>query len=392
VVGGTAMMANYSDDMDFYGTNTVTEQFNKHTILPSNSTLLRLWNVPYSEIYAINALIEGVKTSTTINGEDRNRLLGEAMFLRAFNFFYLTNIFGEIPYITTTDYKINTLVSKTPTTQIWQNIISDLTMAESLLPDSYPTEARVRANKSVVQAMLARVYLYTNDYPKAQDYASKVINNSNYAIEPDPALVFFNGSLSTIWSFHPGIAGQNTKDAASYNFISGPPSRPALSTFLYNSFEPGDLRKSLWISIVTNGAKSWYRSSKYKSTTSTEPSREYTIILRLEEQYLIRAEARALSGNITGAQQDVNVTRNRAGLSNTTATTKEDLKTAILLERRYEFFTEQSHRWFDLKRTGTASAVLSTIKPGWRSTDLVFPIPESELLLNKNLLPQNTGY
>lgn len=283
VVGGTAMMANYSDDMDFYGTSTVTEQFNKHTILPSNSTLLRLWNVPYSEIYAINALIEGVKTSNAISGEDRDRLLGEAMFLRAFNYFYLTNIFGEIPYITTTDYKINTVVSKTPITQIWQNIISDLTLAESLLPNSYPTDSRVRANKSVVQAMLARVYLYTNDYPKAQDYASRVISNSNYAIEPDPALVFLNGNPSTIWSFHPGIAGQNTKDASSFNFIIGPPSRPALSAFLYNSFESGDLRKSIWIRIVSNGANTWYRPYKYKSTTATEPSREYTIILRLEE-------------------------------------------------------------------------------------------------------------
>lgn len=392
LVGGTSMMANYSDDMDFYGTNTVFEQFGKHTILPSNSTLLTLWSVPYSEIYAINAVIEGIQASTAITGEDRNRLLGELIFLRAFNYFYLVNIFGDIPYVTSTDYQINAVIPKTPAVQVWQNIISDLRAAEELLPETYPTEERIRANKSTVQAMLARACLYTGNYQQAEAYASIVINNPVYVVEANPSTVFLAGNQSTIWSFHPGIAGQNTNDAVTYNFTSGPPSKPALSSSLYNSFEAGDLRKSQWIKTVVNGPNIWYRPYKYKETTSTQPSQEYTIILRLEEQYLIRAEARAISGDISGAIQDLNVTRNRAGLANTSAASTADLRTAILQERRLEFFTEQSHRWFDLKRTGNAANTLSMIKPGWQDTDILFPIPESELLLNDNLLPQNPGY
>ena len=391
-VGGTSLMANYSDDMDFYGPNTVTEQFNKHTMLPSNTNLLRLWNVPYGEIYAINALIEGVQTSTAITGEDRDRLLGEAMFLRAFNYFYLVNIFGDIPYVTTTDYQINAVITKTPVAQVWQKIINDLTVAESLLPDSYPTEERVRANKGAVKAMLARVYLYTENYDQAETYATAVINDAAYAIEADPASVFLAGSPATIWSFHPGIAGQNTKEASTYNFSSGPPSKPALSADLYNAFESADLRKTTWIKTITNASGTWYRPYKYKQTAATESSQEYTIILRLEEQYLIRAEARTINGDVSGAQQDLNITRNRAGLPNTTATTQDELKAAILQERRLEFFTEQSHRWFDLKRTGNAASVLSPIKPGWQNRDILFPLPEAELLLNENLLPQNAGY
>ena len=69
-----------------------------------------------------------------------------------------------------------------------------------------------------------------------------------------------------------------------------------------------------------------------------------------------------------------------------------DLLEAILQERKAEFFTEQGHRFFDLKRTGRATPILSPIKPDWKSSSLVLPIPQSELLLNPNLGPQNEGY
>ena len=390
--GGSYLMSNYSDDLDFYGPNQLIEQFNKHTMLQSNATSLRLWNVTYGEIYAINAFLEGVEGSAVISAEEKNRMLGEALFLRAFNHFYLVNIYGDIPYVTSTDYEINSTIAKMPTPEVWQKIIDDLSQAELLLPEEYPTEERVRANKATVQAMLARVYLYTENYAMADAYATLVIENGLLSVEPDPALAFLKESPSTIWSFHPGVAGQNTKDASTYNFSSGPPSKPAISADLYNSFELGDIRKTAWIKTITNGTDTWYRPFKYKQQSSTSSSQEYTILLRVEEQYLIRAEARAMAGDITGAQQDLDVIRNRAGLPNTTADTQAALVSAILTERRFEFFTEQSHRWFDLKRTGNAANVLSGIKPGWQNTDILLPLPEVELLLNDNLLPQNPGY
>lgn len=119
---------------------------------------------------------------------------------------------------------------------------------------------------------------------------------------------------------------------------------------------------------------------------------EYSIIFRLSEQYLIRAEARAHLDNISGAQLDLNTIRNRAGLPNTLATSMSDLLNAIIQERQVELFAEQGHRWFDLKRTGNAGTVLSAIKPNWQATDVLLPIPETELEINPNLLPQNSGY
>ena len=391
-LGGGSLMANYADDMDFYGSNALTEQFNKHTLLTTNTTLLNLWNTSYAQLYAINALIEGVTASGTLAQPDKDRLIGEGLFLRGFIYLYLNNLFGDIPYITGTDYRVNATVSKTPSNQVRQFIIDDLLVAENLLPDNYPSAEHIRVNKAVCQALLARVYLYQENYDQAIAYANLLIDNPAYTIEPNPELVFLKDSPSIIWAFHPGAEGLNTKDASAYNFSSGPPTKPALSANLYNAFEPGDLRKTLWIKIITNSSGTWYRPYKYKQVASTSPSQEYTILLRIEEQYLIRAEAKAMGGDFEAAKEDINAIRTRAGLQGTTAQGQSELLAAILQERRLEFFTEQSHRWFDLKRTGNAASALAPLKPQWQDRDVLLPIPENELLLNENLLPQNNGY
>ena len=97
-------------------------------------------------------------------------------------------------------------------------------------------------------------------------------------------------------------------------------------------------------------------------------------------------------GNLTGARSDLNTIRSRAGLPNSTANTGDELFSAILAERRIELFAEQGHRWFDLKRSGKATEVLGGLKPNWEETDVLLPVPESELDTNPNLLPQNQGY
>jgi hypothetical protein len=388
----TPLMANYADDLTFYGTNVNIQAYNNHTVTPSTPYLSRLWRSAYAQIYAVNALIEGLKSTKTITGMEHDRLLGEAIFLRAYLHAFLVNMHGDIPYVTTTNYTINKSIGKTPVAQVWTTIIIDLTLAEELLPDKYATTGRVRPNKGTVTAMLARANLYAGNYTAAEAAATAVINNPQYIWVNNPALEFLNNSPAIIWSLHPGIPGVNTVDAKNFNFTSGPPSKAALSLQLYNAFETADLRKTLWIKTITSGGNNWHQAFKYKKTTNTGTSVEHTILFRLAEQYLIRAESRAKTGNIIGAQQDLNKVRNRAGLSNTTAGTEAELMVAIINERRFELFTEQGHRWFDLKRTGMATETLGAIKPGWRETDTLLPIPESEISLNHNLLPQNPGY
>lgn len=390
--GISFLMANYADELTFYGTNTLFESFNNHTLIPSNLFLGALWNSSYGQLYAINSLIEGVENSSNLKQNEKNVLIGEALFLRAYIHFYLSNCFGEVPYINTTNYLQNTTVSRNSMEEINQNIINDLKEAEALVPNNYPSNERVRANKFVVKAMLARVNLYLKNWSEAESYATQVINNTTYTWETNIQNVFLKENPGIIWSLHPGFAGLNTNDARAFIFSSGPPIKPALSIDFINSFELNDTRKQNWVRAISRNNQTWYHAYKYKKTLNSGTSAEYTILFRLAEQYLIRAEARAELNNISQALLDLNKVRSRAGIPQSIANSKETIVEAIIQERRVELFTEQGHRWFDLKRTGRAENVLSPIKPNWKNTDLILPIPESELLLNKNLLPQNPGY
>ena len=131
---------------------------------------------------------------------------------------------------------------------------------------------------------------------------------------------------------------------------------------------------------------------KYKIGLGAGTSQEYSIVFRMAEQYLIRAEARTMLGDLAGAQADINKIRNRAGLIATSAFSEAELLKAIRQERQVELFTEFGHRFFDLKRWGLLDEILNGIKPGWNETDRVLPLPEKELLVNPNLQPQNAGY
>lgn len=392
IPGGTLLLSNYCDDLTYFGTNVSIEQFSKHTLLPSNTYINTLWRTTYSHIYATNAFLEGMRSSVRITGEDHDRFIGEALFIRAFLHFYLVNMYGQIPYVKTTDYAFNATVSKASIPEVYRQILADLIEARSLIPETYPTAEPIRPNKAVVTSMLARLYLYTQDWQNAADNASIVINNKKYSWQNDPAAEFLKVNSAIIWALHPGIAGLNTRDARNFVFTSGPPSRSTLSPDLVNSFEMGDLRKALWVKKITTKNESWYHANKYKLTTNTGTSVEYTILFRLAELYLIRAESLAKLNHLDGAKEDINKIRNRAGLPNTIAVTQEKILAAIAKERRLELFTEQGHRFFDLKRTGKADEVLSFAKPNWNVNHIVLPLPENELLLNDKLLPQNTGY
>ena len=115
------------------------------------------------------------------------------------------------------------------------------------------------------------------------------------------------------------------------------------------------------------------------------------MVMRLAEQYLIRAEARAQQGNISGGLSDLNVIRNRANLIDISGVSQNELLKDIIQEKRIELFTEWGHRWLDLKRTNNTDAILSPIKPNWNSEDKLYPIPLRELDSNPNL-NQNSGY
>lgn len=394
---GSGMHANlgaYADELDYYGAvDGGALPFYNNILLPSNGTVALWWSASYNQIYAANAVYEGVNASTKLSQTVKDQLMGETLFVRAMLHFYLVNLYGDVPYITTTNYEQNQVVHRKPTAEVYNHVISDLEIAQTLLPTNYPGSNRVRPNKFTATALLARVYLYHGDFAAASNAASAVLNETGtYSLDTDFDTAFLKDSPSTLWQLVPQTEGRNTDEGTTYIFMAGPPPFVALRNELVIAFEIGDLRKTHWIKAVTNGSSTWYHSFKYKEPTSTGSTVEYSIVLRLSEQYLIRAEARARQGFLSGAKDDLDVIRNLAGLPNTTAVSQEDILAAILQERRVEFFTEGGHRFFDLKRTQQLDSALNPLKSGWNSTDALLPLPESELLLNPNLSPQNPGY
>ena len=392
--GISNQLANYTDDMVAYGNPTNPSfPFYNDNVLPSNASISDYWNASYNQIYSANAILEGVDLSTELSEENKKLLQGEAFFIRALVHFYLVNLFGDVPYIKETDYRKNATANRMPTQQVYENIILDLEKAITLLPENYSSTSRVRPTKYVAKALLSRTYLYTKAYTQAANEATTVLNQTAiYSLEENLKDVFLLSSKETIWQLQAGISGQNTQEAAVFVFLSGPPSLVALSDNLVASFAPADMRKTNWTKAITDGTTTWYHANKYKERDFTGVSKEYSIVFRLAELYLIRAEARAHQGDLIGAKEDLNIIMQRAGLAPAMAISQAEIITAIVQERRWEFFTEHGHRFFDLKRLNLLDNTLSAVKPGWNTTDQLFPIPQSELSTNPNLRPQNPGY
>lgn len=391
--GMTTGLGIYSDELVYYGFDTNLTQLFNNNVIASNERISTWWSQGYYLIYCANDILGGVEGSAGLTTEEKNSFKGQSLFIRAYVHSLLADIFGDIPYITTTDYLENNSVSRMPLVTVQEMIVNDLTAAIELMEGlDIDSGERVLPGKDVAKALLARRYLYTEQWALAAATATDLIDN--YGLEPNLEDVFLKESLETIWQLKSGESPRNTQEANQLIIQVIPDQKYALTDDLLSAFEDGDLRLMEWTGSIsdTDNTVTLFFAHKYKALLTETQRLEYSIVFRNAEQYLIRAEARANLGDILGAQQDLNVIRNRAGLLNTTATNQSELLEAIMRERQVELFTEHGQRWFDLKRTGTADDILGPIKPNWQATDVLFPIPETELELNPNLLPQNNGY
>lgn len=368
----------------------------------------KFWSEPYTAIYNANSIIEGLVNNNQVSIVQRNHLSGEALFMRALLHFYLVNFFGAVPYVESTDIEVNNRLGREEPAQVYPKIIRDLVEAEQLMFEDYQVAGgeRVRANRHAAMALLARVYLYTEDWSNAEIAASNVIDATGLYSMEKLDNVFTTTSreailqLASINMFN----NVNISPLGDAFVLDRPPgggggftSLASLNTDFITLFAPGDVRLSSWIDTFTSGVSTWYYSNKYKNHQFNQVGPpENTVILRLAEQFLIRAEARAQQNNIPGAVADIDVIRARAGTTlladSIPGISQTQLLEFIAQERQRELFVESGHRWFDLKRTGRADEVLAPLKADWQPTDVFLPVPESELGRNANLLPQNAGY
>lgn len=380
-------------------TNLTLMEFEQNEISPNNSYNLYLWSSAYNIIYLTNSFLEGLEESKVLTDDFKSPLEGEARFVRAFTNFYLVNLYGDIPLIVSTDYTENQSAIRTPEQEIYEHIIADLQISIENLPEEYTNGERTGVNKYAAMALLSRVYLYLEDWEKAEQLSSHVISQSStYQLLEDLDEIFLANSTESIWQISPiGQGGIVTHTNDGDLFIIDPFvsffAIAKLNENLITTFTEEDNRLSQWVGCNEN--LNAFFPHKYKIRSSVNfPIIEYSMVLRLAEQYLIRSEARAHLGNISGAIEDLVTIKARAGIEPLIeigpAITKDELLDQIFEERRKEFFSEWGHRWLDLTRTGRALEVLGD-NPLWEATDVLYPIPTAERNKNPNLT-QNPGY
>lgn len=363
--------------------------FEANALFAQSPLVENLWSVSYNGIYAANSVIEGAEVSTGINASVKAKAIGEAKFLRAFFYYYLVNHYGDMPLVLSTTVSETKQLPRSKVEDVYKQIILDLNDAVVALSDSYPTATgdRLRANKYVAAALLSKACLQTGDWVNAESAATMVIDQKALYDTVTLTNVFYTNSMEAIFQ----IQGFGDITNIAGTFTPSPGTQPfyIIRNSLLNAFEAGDLRKTIWI----NYSAGLPYPAKYRSTFMAPGTQEYYTLLRLADIYLVRAEARAHRNLVNLGNEDLNLVRKRARLTNTVANDQTALLTAVEKERRVELFCETGDRFYDLRRTGRIDAVLGAEKPGvWKTAAKLYPVPAKEIAVNPNLKPQNPGY
>ncbi len=417
LLGGSQVarqMAALSDD-EYNPTATSSTLDAQNANITAATYMYPNWNTCYRAIYLANTLLEGLPGANAVGFDEatKNAYMGAALTVRAQAHYDLVRCYGDVPLVLTSVTDEVKSIARTPKSQVYAQIEADLKQAITLLPSTKGNRYMI-SNEYVPESILASVYLTQGKWADAETAATDVISTGGYQLATVTD-VFLQSSKETImargYTNYWGVSTPNTAPCSGLLLPAGTSGSVyesilmTLSEDLLNSFETGDWRKANWV-ILKNAAGypnpnnrmfcyKWKYNQMLQSTIVVPAGKEEDQpFIRLAEIYLIRAEARAHQNNLTGAAEDLNLIRTRAGLANTTAASQTDMIEAVLRERRVELFFEYGFRWFDLVRTGKADAILSNIPyktANWKSHMVLFPIPKVELDYNHNLV-QNLGY
>ncbi|MBL7802120.1 MAG: RagB/SusD family nutrient uptake outer membrane protein [Saprospiraceae bacterium] len=410
-----------SDDAYAGGDNPANFQIDDYKLDATNTNVSRDWAYLYSTVGKCNAVINNVgKVSDPALTDTRKaEILGEASFIRAFMYFQLVQLWGDVPLqlqeVTTISadnlddiYPI-IFPARAPKEEIYAQIIADL---ETALPRVRTTNVhKGYVTKGAVNAMLAKVYATRepHDWDKVNQYCDAVINGG-YALLADYNQLWNNAnenSAEAIFeiNYNGGITDGNwgTKifrglDWKKFNL----PANDLVAAF---DAEGDNIRKNasvIFLDVSGKWSDSHWPQTHYpfinKWRNFQEGSDQNYIFIRLADILLLKAEALNEMGDVDGAATLVNQIRSRVSLPNTAAANQAAMRLAIEKERRLELAFE-GHRWYDLKRTGRAIPVMNAAvgvngQPlGYNLTEnrLLWPIPQAELDKNTKLT-QNPGY
>ena len=332
----------------------------------------------YKSILSANSVID--------NSDDATQV-AEAKFLRALSYSKLVKVFGGVtlnlsPSPSTTDQSI---LARSSAADVYLQIETDLSDAISVLDNTGLSTGR--ATRIAAQALLGKVHLAQGDASSAESVLASVVNGASaagislldnfsavFASDLNAEIIFATQLSSSIGisdysghTFNVWYAGGNTKA-----------DEIPVSMELINAYTDGDTRKNVTVDAAIQV------SNKYQTLGADQD----WIEIRFADVLLMYAEALNEGGNTAGAATQLNKVRNRAGLSNTTASSQAALREAIQHERRLELAFE-GHHWFDLVRTGTVDAEMGQ---SINSNYYIFPIPTSEIFASDEVITQNPGY
>ena len=400
-----------ADDVNFVGSFPSLQQIDQFETLASNATIDDFWFDAFQLIGAANSLIVNVPKvdAADIDGlteEDQSIFVAEAKFMRALTNFQLVNLFAQpyqvsngsnlgIPLVTTpfenkgiTDFQLE----RSTVNQVHTSIETDLLEAINVLPETNG----VRASAQSARALLARLYLYRDNWSEAATLANEVINggaelatdyNFYDTVTESTELIFIAVNTSSDGAQDPNTGVANEVYVTYYNSAPGGRGDAPFSQDLIDAFavEDGDKRfNDLSVAATDAGGSETFFTTKYPDIVNDASN---GMILRATEMFLIRAEANLKNGSNIGDTplNDINVLRSRAGLADL-GTVDLDV---ILVERRKELCFE-GHRRMDLLRNNRNLRPDGAAESAPGANKVIFPIVDDEINNNPNIT-QNPG-
>ncbi len=381
---------------------------------PRTEELNSYWKLQFKGITQCNLVLDNIVKVNMSEGS-KNQIIGEALFLRSYYYFLLTQVFGDVPLYLKVTPPDQLKIKKISKTDIYKQISSDCDKAANLLPLSYNGSNTGRATKGAALALAAKVSLYVNDYNKVLEYTSKIKALNTYKLVKDYRENFMKlsqNNTESVWEIQHtnlelGVGNFINQWWASIKFLGY---GFAEVTPLYVSvFEPNDPRLKFTVAMNNDPYfgliyKNSFSSTTYSPRKFLQPNSELTQkadgdinypAIRYAEVLLWEAEALIELGRMQEALAPLETVRARAraqtavsgALPAITSTNQVTLRQAVRRERQTELGFEL-HRFFDLVRWGIAAESLPGFQKGKHE---VFPIPQTEIDLNPSLL-QNPNY
>jgi tetratricopeptide (TPR) repeat protein len=435
----TALIGNYSELQNLHNGNilyltelttdnadiqwsspTVAEmECDELNLTSTNGFVNSVWSSCFVTISRCNNILSRID-NVVISESLKSQYKGESLFLRAYCYFYLARLFGDVPMVEQAFRSPNEVatfdMTRKPVNDAYKLIISDLTEAAKFL-DGVTGLSKSRASKGAAKTLLGKVYLTQKEYALAASVLKEVIDMNTYSLVPIYKNLFTNGNNELAESvFEIKYLSGNVGEGNDFSSLFTPPrfdmaifpgnmqgsGRIVPTADVANAYEKNDLRRSVSVAdsvklMNGNYAKNIYglKFVDFKTGLKGDGGINFTA-LRYADDLLMYAETLNETGKTTEALTYLNLIRTRAGLAALSGLSKSDFSLALEKERRVEFLLE-GHRWFDLVRTGRLKIIMNKhfadkkLKFTVEDYELLMPIPQKERDIDPNL-KQNPGY